>query len=920
MPCHRFVSALLACALSVTLAAAAEPAVDPSRFEVSSLVAGLKQPMELAIAPDGTVFLIELGGVLKAVHPKTHEVRVAGEVKVTTDQENGLIGLALDPKFAENSWIYLQYSPPDYVGQHISRFTLVEGRLDPASEKVLFKFEEQRKECCHHAGSLHFGPGGDLFIATGDNTHPHGDSQGYAPIDERPDRAPWDAQKSASNTRSANGKILRIRPTAAGTYEIPDGNLFPRDGSQGLPEIYVMGCRNPWRMNVDAKTGYVYWGEVGPDAGGDGPRGPRGYDEINQARRAGNFGWPYFVGNNQAYSDVDFATGTIGLKFDPQAPVNESPNNTGEKRLPPAQPALIYYPGASSPEFPELGGGGRTACAGPVYHYSESLVSPVKFPAAFDGALFIHEWSRHWIKVVHLTESGDVKRIEPFMPEQKFVRPIDMEFGPDGAMYLIEYGDTWGVNRNARLVRIEYVTGNRAPVAVATAENNIGKQPLVVSLSSRGTFDKDAGETLKYEWRVTRAAETAGTEAGTEGKPAGTTSTASPAAGRVISNEPNPKVTFEEPGVYNVELLVTDAQGASRSASVPVLVGNERPIVKFVEPREGDFFDPEQSIPYRLTVDDVEDGTNDEMEVDEKGKELIDRDAPGRVTVNAVFSKDPIPSAAGGVGSDQGPAGMRLMKGSDCFNCHAVDQKRVGPMLLEIANKYRGKEGALEASVQRVLKGSTGAWGKIPMIPHVQHTPEEAREMVGWIYSLEPAGLLRVFPGFVGEIPVAKDEGVKGGHYKLEASYVDRGAGAIPPLSASATIYLRPRLIEAESADEVHGPQLLGSGSAGGGKFVGAINHGHYLRFRGMTLDQVRRLTFKFASAGAGGAVEVRLDQPDGPLLVTVPVEVNGQWEKWYERTVDLPETKGRHDLIIVFVHPAKAGGLMNLDSILFQR
>ena len=101
---------------------------------------------------------------------------------------------------------------------------------------------------------MHFGPRGELFIASGDNTHPHGDSQGYAPLDERPDKAPWDAQKSAANTQSYNGKILRIRPLADGTYEIPEGNLFPKDGSHGRPEIYAMGCRNPWRMTVDQKT------------------------------------------------------------------------------------------------------------------------------------------------------------------------------------------------------------------------------------------------------------------------------------------------------------------------------------------------------------------------------------------------------------------------------------------------------------------------------------------------------------------------------------------------------------------------------------------------------------------------------------------------------------------------------------------
>jgi cytochrome c len=202
-------------------------AVDPSRFEMTVLTSGLVQPMEIAVAPDGVVYWIELAGLLKAYHPKTSQATVVGELKVTTAQENGLIGLALDPDFARTGWVFLQYSPPDFPGQHISRFTIRDGKLDLSSEKLLLKYEEQRKECCHHAGSLHFGPRGELFIATGDNTHPHGDSQGYAPIDERPDRAPWDAQKSSANTHSYNGKILRIKPTVDGGYEIPREICFP---------------------------------------------------------------------------------------------------------------------------------------------------------------------------------------------------------------------------------------------------------------------------------------------------------------------------------------------------------------------------------------------------------------------------------------------------------------------------------------------------------------------------------------------------------------------------------------------------------------------------------------------------------------------------------------------------------------------
>ena len=206
---------------------------DPTRLEATELATELTRPMELDVAPDGRVFFIELDGLLKVYQPTTAAVEVVAKLDVFNEQENGLIGLALDPNFNETQHIFLQYSPPKYPGQHISRFTLKNGKLDMASEKVLLKFEEQRVECCHHAGSLEFGPDGNLFIGTGDNTHPGGDSHGYAPIDEREDKSPWDAQKSAANTNQLSGKILRIRPTAAGGYEIPEGNLFPH-GEGGL--------------------------------------------------------------------------------------------------------------------------------------------------------------------------------------------------------------------------------------------------------------------------------------------------------------------------------------------------------------------------------------------------------------------------------------------------------------------------------------------------------------------------------------------------------------------------------------------------------------------------------------------------------------------------------------------------------------
>jgi glucose/arabinose dehydrogenase len=434
-------------------------------------------PMQLDVAADGRVFYVERGGRLKVWEPATSATRLVGQIPVVTSNEDGLLGLALDPQFGSNQWLYVFYAATTASEQHVSRFTLVNGLLDLSSERVLLTVPLQRSHSNHSGGALGFGPDGILYIALGDNTSPF-ESDGYAPIDERPGRSDWDAQKSSSNTNDLRGKILRIMPQPNGTYTIPAGNLFPADGSQGRPEIYVMGNRNPFRFSVDSETGWLYWGEVGPDAGGNNPlRGPAGYDEWNQARAAGNFGWPYFVGDNKAYVDYNFATGVSGQPFNPAAPQNNSPNNTGSLNLPPAKPALIWYPYSASPEFPELGTGGRTAMSGPVYHFNAALQSDRKLPAYYDDTLFIYEWSRNWIKEVKLDTAGNVLKINPFMPNMSFLRPMDMKIGPDGAMYLLEWGSGFGGgNADSQLIRIDYHAPLIPPTdldAAAQASNRV---------------------------------------------------------------------------------------------------------------------------------------------------------------------------------------------------------------------------------------------------------------------------------------------------------------------------------------------------------------------------------------------------------------------------------------------------------------
>lgn len=430
-------------------------------------------PMELSVAKDGRVFWVERDGLVKMWKPSDQKTVVVGKFGVFRGLEDGLLGMTLDPKFEKNHWVYLNRSLPEFTSEEagkkagiirVSRFTLKGEQLDPASETPIIDVPTQREQCCHVGGSLTFDADGNLYMSIGDNTNPF-ESDGYSPVDERPGRSPWDAQKSAANANDLRGKILRIHPKPEGGYTIPKGNLFKPGTPKTRPEIYVMGCRNPFRISVDPKTGYLYWGDVGPDAGGPNDlRGPAGHDEVNQARQAGFFGWPYFVGENRPYWHWDFTHKTNDWKHDPQHPVNRSPNNTGITDLPPAQPAWISYPAGPSAKFPVLNaGGGRTAMAGPVYHFDEKLKSENKLPKDFDHTLFIYEWSRNWIIAVHLDEKENIARgpdgkmkMERFCSGMTFKRPMDLEMGPDGCLYMIEYGTAWGNNKDTQIVRIEY--------------------------------------------------------------------------------------------------------------------------------------------------------------------------------------------------------------------------------------------------------------------------------------------------------------------------------------------------------------------------------------------------------------------------------------------------------------------------------
>ncbi|MFD6248382.1 PQQ-dependent sugar dehydrogenase [Streptomyces roseolus] len=562
-------------------------------------VAETGEPMTLAVLPDRSVLHTSRDGTLRLTNA-AGTTTVAGKLDVYSHDEEGLQGVAADPGFSSNRHVYLYYAPrlttpggdapmegsaADFAPfdgvNRLSRFVLrTDGTLDLGSEKKILDVPASRGLCCHVGGDIDFDAAGNLYLSTGDDTNPFA-SDSYTPIDERPTRNPaYDAQRSSGNTNDLRGKVLRIKVNADGSYAIPSGNLFAPGTAKTRPEIYAMGFRNPFRMSVDKATGIVYLGDYGPDAGSASPtRGPAGQVEFNRITKAGNFGWPYCTGDNDAYVDYDFATGASGSAFDCAAPKNTSPRNTGLTDLPPAQPAWIPYDGGSVPEF---GNGSESPMGGPVYRYDATSTSEVKFPQEYDGDYFAGEFGRRWIKRVESGADGAVRSISPF--PWNGTQVMDMAFGPDGALYVLDYGTGYfSGDENSALYRVEYVTGGLAPIAQAKASVTSGTVPLAVSFSSAGSADPDGG-TLSYAW--------------TFGD--GATSTAA-----------HPSHTYTANGQYTATLKVTDTTGASATASVRITVGNTAPTVKLELPVDGRVYDFGAAIPFRVTVTDPEDGAVD---------------------------------------------------------------------------------------------------------------------------------------------------------------------------------------------------------------------------------------------------------------------------------------------------------------------
>jgi glucose/arabinose dehydrogenase len=266
------------------------PVTVPEGFAFSQVTAGLSAPTAFIEAPDGRIFVTEQKGDLRVITADGILLSTpAIDLVVDSIIERGLLGIALDPNFTTNGFVYLYYTVPATqstpVHNRVSRFTLTGDVLDPASEFVLVDLDPLNHGA-HNGGALRFGTDGKLYVAVGDNVVP----------------------ANAQLVTNRFGKILRYNPDGT----IPDDNPTMIAGIGTIPDgpnraIYAAGFRNPFTFDVDPVTGAIYVNDVGQDA----------VEEVNELAAGRNFGWSTTEGPFDPIQYPDFTLPIISYLHTP---------------------------------------------------------------------------------------------------------------------------------------------------------------------------------------------------------------------------------------------------------------------------------------------------------------------------------------------------------------------------------------------------------------------------------------------------------------------------------------------------------------------------------------------------------------------------------------------------------------------------
>jgi glucose/arabinose dehydrogenase len=255
----RLISALL-CGVAL-FAAQARAATLPSGFNETLVATGLASPTTMQFAPDGRLFISEQGGRLRVV--KDGALLAAPFLTVTVDSsgERGLLGIAFDPAFNSNHFVYVYYTATSPAAHNrVSRFTANGDTAVAGSEVVIFDLDNLSSATNHNGGAITFGPDGKLYIAAGENAN----------------------GANAQSMSTVLGKMLRINKDGS----IPTDNPFFASTTGNNRAIWALGLRNPFTFAFDAASGTLFINDVGQNT----------WEEIDDGVAGSNYGWPVTEG------------------------------------------------------------------------------------------------------------------------------------------------------------------------------------------------------------------------------------------------------------------------------------------------------------------------------------------------------------------------------------------------------------------------------------------------------------------------------------------------------------------------------------------------------------------------------------------------------------------------------------------------
>ncbi|WP_276368948.1 PQQ-dependent sugar dehydrogenase [Chryseolinea sp. H1M3-3] len=239
----------------------------PADFAQVLVTNGIANPTAMAFAPDGRIFVAQQAGRLRVIKNNTLLPTSFVQLTVNATGERGLIGIALDPDFVLNNYIYLYYTVPGTPAHNrISRFTANGDIAQADSEVIILELDPLSNATNHNGGAMHFGLDGKLYVAIGENAN----------------------SAHAQNLDTYHGKLLRINKDGS----VPGGNPFPT-GSEQRKRVWAYGLRNPYTFSIHPETGRILVNDVGQVT----------WEEINDATTGGkNFGWPTTEGKFNAAS------------------------------------------------------------------------------------------------------------------------------------------------------------------------------------------------------------------------------------------------------------------------------------------------------------------------------------------------------------------------------------------------------------------------------------------------------------------------------------------------------------------------------------------------------------------------------------------------------------------------------------------